>query len=685
MEKRIKELVELLNKYRNSYYNENKSLVSDKEYDMLFDELKSLEEKSGIVYSNSPTVTIGYEVMSNLPKIKHDHLLASLDKTTEMSEFKAFFGNKESVVMAKLDGLTCALYYEDGKFIRGESRGNGEVGEDITHNIKAFANVPMTIPFKGKLWVDGEAIIDYATFERINEEIIKSCVEIARIKKLSDEELQELIKEKKYKNPRNLASGSVRQLDSNITAARNVQFIGWKLYKSISDNGTRESNSHSENLKTLQKLGFTVVPCAYCNNAEQQFEITVEMLKAQCESLGYPIDGMVAMFDDIQYGESLGMTSHHPGHSIAYKFYQERTTTTLIDIEWSTSRTGMVNPVAIFEPVEIDGTTVSRATLNNISIIEELELGLGDEVSIIKANQIIPQIVDNFTRSNTYEIPTVCPDCGSPTIIKATSDRKVLYCTNKNCPSVLHDKLSNFCSRDGMNIVGLSEERLRMLMNLGYIKDFGSVYTLKEVSFEIEKLDGFGKSSVAKLLKYIEESKICKLSNVLTAIGIPGVGKSSAKSIAKFVLTQFKTDTSGCETSFDKFITMSIDDFEWFILSDFGEVTSKNINNYVKQHISELTGLSKYLEIIDDNEDNISNNILGGKTFCVTGKLYIYDNRDSLVADIEKYGGKIVSGVTSKTNYLITNDKESGSSKNEKAKKYGTKIITEEEFQKLLK
>ena len=685
MDKRIKELVALLNKYRNSYYNENKSLISDKEYDMLFDELKSLEEKSGIVYSNSPTVTIGYEVMSNLPKIKHDHLLASLDKTTEMSEFKAFFGNKESVVMAKLDGLTCALYYEDGKFIRGESRGNGEVGEDITHNIKAFANVPMTIPFKGKLWVDGEAIIDYATFERINEEIIKSCVEIARTKKLSDEELQELIKEKKYKNPRNLASGSVRQLDSNITAARNVQFIGWKLYKSISDNGTRESNSHSKNLKTLQELGFTVVPCAYCNNAEQQFEIAVETLKAQCESLGYPIDGMVAMFDDIQYGESLGMTAHHPRHSIAYKFYQERTTTTLIDIEWSTSRTGMINPVAILNPVEIDGTTVARATLNNVSIIEELELGIGDEVSVIKANQIIPQIVDNFTRSNMYEIPAVCPDCGSPTEIRKMSDRKVLYCTNENCPSILHDRLSNFCSRDGMNIVGLSEKRLRILMDLGFIKEFGSIYRLKEVHSEIEKLDGFGKNSVAKLLKYIEESRICKLSNVLTAIGIPGVGKSSAESIAQFVLSQFKIDGKGYGASFNKFIEMGIKDFEWSLLSDFGEVTSRNINNYVKQHESELMDLSKYLKIIDDEEVSLSNNVLGGKSFCVTGKLYIYDNRDSLVADIKKYGGKIVSDVTSKTDYLITNDKESGSNKNEKAKKYGTKIITEKEFKKLLK
>lgn len=685
MKKRISELVTLLNEYRHSYYNLNKSIVSDKEYDMLFDELAELEKQSGIVYANSPTVTVGYDVVSALPKIQHDHTLASLDKTTELAELISFFGRKHFVLMGKMDGLTCSLFYENGKLVRGVSRGNGEVGEDITHTVKVFTNIPLVIPFKGKLWIDGEAIITYKDFERINAEIKAECYKITKAKNLSDEETEKFIKEKTYKNPRNLASGSVRQLNSEIAAKRNVQFVAWKVFKMVDTDGSRESNSHSDNLKLAKELGFTVVPCAFCDNAEQQIEITIELLKAQCEELGYPIDGMVGMFDDIAYGESLGMTSHHPRHSIAYKFYQERTVTTLIDIEWSTSRTGMINPVAIFEPVEIDGTTVSRATLNNISIIEELEIGIGDEISVIKANQIIPQIVDNFTRSNSYEIPTVCPDCGAKTEIRSASDRKVLYCTNDSCPARVHDKLSNFCARDGMNIVGLSEERLRLLLDLGFITDFPSIYKLESHRKEIEALDGFGKSSVTKLLNYIEESKKCKLANVITAIGIPGIGKSSAKSIAKFVLTQYNDNADGCDNSFAKFITMAIDNFDWSVLSDFGETTSANINRYVKGCLLELTILSAYLDIIDDNEENVGNNILGGQTFCVTGKLFIYDNRDAIVADIEKFGGKIVSNVTSKTNYLITNDKESGSSKNEKAKKFGTQIINEEEFVKMLK
>ncbi len=673
----VKELVDLLNVYRNAYYNENESLISDKAYDELFDKLLALEEKTGIIYANSPTQTVGYEVMSKLNKVVLDHPLMSLKKTTEMDEFKEYFRSRLMLMMAKLDGLTISIRYNNGVLQMAKSRGNGEVGEDVTHTVKTFINVPLEIPFKGELYVDGEAIIDYPTFDEINKPLIEKATKEALEKGLVGKEFDKYIKDNSYKNPRNLVSGSVRQLNSEVAANRKIKFIAWKLYKKIGADGERESNSNTENFKELARLGFTVVPFAVCNNVDTQAEMIAETLKAQCEKAGIPIDGIVGMFDDIAYGNNLGMTGHHPKHSLAYKFYQERNETTLLDIEWSTSRTGLINPVAIVEPVEIDGTTVSRATLSNVSIIEEMKLGIGDSITIIKANQIIPKIMENLTESGTYEIPTECPECHHPAEIRMASDRKMLYCTNPKCPARLHDKMANFCNREGMNIVGLSDERLKTLMNLGYIKDFRSIYELHTHTEELEKLDGFGKNSVAKLLKYIEESKECKFSNVLTAIGIPGVGKSTAKSLAKHCAS---IKVGGI---FDSFIKYACDDYDWTRLSDFGEITSKNLNTYIKENKAEIEALIPVLNIADDSEDAVSNNKLGGKTFCITGKLIYFSNRDELVEEIEKYGGKIVSSVTSKTDYLITNDKDSGSSKLQKAEKFGTAIITEEEFKQL--
>lgn len=649
-------LVNILNVYRNAYYNENKSLVSDKEYDELFDKLQTMEEESGIVYANSPTQTVGYEVVSKLDKVKHDHPLLSLGKTTEIKDFIKYFHGKPVVLMAKMDGLTCSLYYENGELVRAESRGNGEIGEDITNNVKTFVNIPLHIPHKGKVWIDGEAIIDYDTFEEIN----------------SKEKIP-------YKNPRNLVSGSVRQLNSEIVARRKVRFISWKLYKCESVDGGREFGKNSLNFMLMDKLGFEVVPLVLCDNFEVQCELAIETLKAKCEKLRYPIDGMVGMFDDISYGNDLGMTGHHPKHSLAYKFYQERNETELIDIEWSTSRTGLINPVAIVEPVEIDGTTVSRATLNNVSIIKDLKLGIGDTVTIIKSNQIIPKIMENLTQSDTYKIPSVCPCCGSPAIIKNDNGRETLNCTNNNCLSRLHDKMSNFCSRDGMNIVGLSEERLKTLMELGFITDFKSIYDLHNHQKDIEKLEGFGKSSVSHLIDAIDASKECKLSAILTAIGIPGIGKSSAKSLAKYCVVH--KDGNVLET----FINMACGNYDWTQLEDFGAVTSSNINAFIIENKSTIEPLIDILDIAENNDDIVAENKLGGKSFCITGKLVHFANRDALVEEIEKYGGKIVSSVTAKTNYLITNDKESGSSKNQKAAKYGTMIISEEEFKELCK
>lgn len=649
-------LVNELNKFRNAYYNENKSLISDKEYDELFDKLQAMEEESGIIYANSPTQTVGYEVVSKLDKVKHDHPLLSLGKTTDMQDFIDYFHGKPTLLMAKMDGLTCSLYYEDGELVRAESRGNGEIGEDITNNVKTFVNIPAHIPFKGKLWVDGEAIIDYGTFDEINSR-----------------------EETPYKNPRNLVSGSVRQLNSEIVAKRKVRFIAWKLYKSISAEGNREFGKNSLNFMLINNLGFEVVPLMLCDNLSVQCELSIKTLKAQCEDLGYPIDGIVGMFDDIGYGNNLGMTGHHPKHSLAFKFYQERNETELIDIEWSTSRTGLINPVAIVEPVEIDGTTVSRATLNNVSIIKDLKLGIGDTVTIIKSNQIIPKIMENLTQSDTYKIPSVCPCCGNPAVIKNDNGRETLNCVNENCLARLHDKMSNFCSRDGMNIVGLSEERLKTLMELGYITDFESIYHIDRHRKELEQLEGFGKSSVNHLIEAIEASKECKLSAVLTAIGIPGIGKSSAKSLAKHSVAHKDGNV------FETFINMACDNYDWTQLEDFGAVTSANINTFIVENKSTLIPLVEILNIAEDNADVVADNKLGGKSFCITGKLIHFANRDALVEEIEKYGGKIVSGVTAKTNYLITNDKDSGSSKNQKAAKYGTVIISEQEFIELCK
>lgn len=676
---RIKELIELLNKYRNAYYNENTSLISDKEYDELFDELVALEAEQGITFANSPTQTVGYEVVSQLKKVKHNHPLLSLGKTTEIDEFVKFFGDKAMHLMAKLDGLTCSILYQDGKLVRAESRGDGETGEDITHNARVFANLPMEIPFKGEMIVDGECIITYDEFERINKPLIEKAEQEATVLELTGKEFKDYVKKHSYTNPRNLVSGTVRQLDNKVAKERNVRFIAWKLHSMKNPDGSNYGiKTHTEATIELEKCGFEVVPNTTFGTgdiAASSCEYAIEWIRNDCKALRVPIDGMVGIFDDIEYGLNLGRTGHHPRHSLAFKFYQDEVETTLLDIEWSPSRTGLINPVAIFEPIEIDGTTISRATLNNVSIIEELKLGIGDTVAVIKANQIIPNITKNLTQSNTYKIPVICPCCGSPTIVRADNERKMLYCSNTQCPAVMHDRISNFITRDAMNIVGVSEKRLNQLMKFGFITDFKSLYTLKEHREELISLRGFGESSIDILLKAIEDSKVCKLQNVLVAIGIPGIGKATAKTLSKHCQS-----IKGNKNIFQAFIELACNNYDWTTLADFGTVLSSGINSYIRNNLDRIEPLINILNISEDNEEIEINNKFGGKTFCITGKLTKYENRDKLVDDIEKYGGKIVSSVTSKTNYLITNDPTSGSSKNQKAIKFGTKIITEDDF-----
>lgn len=671
---RIIELVSLLNKYRDAYYNRNESLVSDKEYDMLFDELVKLEQEQGLILANSPTQTVGYEVVSQLKKVTHNHPLLSLGKTTEIQEFYDYFKGLPMLLMAKMDGLTCSLLYRDGKLVRAESRGDGETGEDITHNAKVIVNLPLEIPFKGEMIIDGECIITRHDFERINKPLVEKAEKEATAAGLTGKDFKEYVRKHSYANPRNLVSGSVRQLDSGVAAKRNIRFIGWKLHSMKNPDGTPYGvKEHTEGLIHLEKCGFEVVSnITMIDNSVTDYEDAIKSIQSDCEKLNYPIDGMVGIFDDIEYGNNLGRTGHHPRHSLAFKFYQEDVETTLRDIEWSPSRTGLINPVAIFDAIEIDGTTVSRATLNNVSIIEELKLGIGDTIGVIKANQIIPNVTKNLTESNTYQIPKTCPCCGLPTIIKADNERKMLYCSNAHCPAVMHDRIANFATRDAINIVGVSEKRLNILMELGFVTDFESLYKLKEHRAELINLRGFGESSTDALLKAIEESKNCKLQNVLVAIGMPGIGKSAAKTIANYC----SKNTNG--NVFDTFLQFAKSNHDWSALPEIGEGTSNGINQYVIDNIDQIEPLLHILNVEQPTKND--NGELAGKTFCITGKLVSFPNRDALVADIESKSGIVVSSVTAKTNYLITNDKTSGSSKNKAAEKHGTKIITEIEY-----
>lgn len=657
---KMKILVDQLNAYRDAYYNKNESLVSDKEYDALFDQLAALEQQTGIVYPNSPTATVGYEAVSKLQKVAHNHPLLSLGKTTNLQEFCDYFEGKPMNLMAKMDGLTASVVYRDGVLRSAESRGNGEVGEDITHTARTFCNLPQKIPFQGELIVDGECIIDYPTFRRINQQ-----------------------EQTEYKNPRNLVSGTVRQLDSRISAQRGVKFIAWKLYAATDKAGhpLDDTKTYSAAFALLEKLGFEVVPHVYLDNRypdeasrRDALEAEMEALQQDCAAKGFPIDGLVGSFNDVAYGLSLGSTGHHPKHSLAFKFYQDRNETVLRDIEWSTNRTGQVNPVAIFDPVEIDGTTVSRASLNNVSIIKELELGLGDTITVIKANQIIPMVTDNLTRSASYVFPTTCGSCGTPLELRNDNGREMLYCVNPHCPAIRLDQITYFVSRDAMNILGLSQERLKLLIDRGFVRDFADLYHLDAHREELMEMERLGQDSVDNLLSAIDASRNCRMSNVLTAIGIPTIGKNNAKILA--------AQCAGEGNPLERFLELAKDNYDWSVLDGFGDVMSSAINQYVADNEDRIRPLLDVLNIAPEQPRATGG--LEGKAFCITGKLLHYPNRDALVADIEKNGGKVVSGVSAKTNYLITNDKDSGSSKNQKAAKFGTKIISEDEFLALI-
>lgn len=641
--KRLKELTNQLNKYRDEYYNNSTSLISDYEYDELFDELKQLEEELGVVMAGSPTQSVGYEVKSKLEKVKHNHPMLSLDKTKSVDDILAFLGGKMGVAMLKMDGLTCSCKYKNGILFGAETRGDGEIGEDVTHNAKMIANLPTGIDIDD-LVVDGEVIITRPEFDAINAALPEG---------------------EKYKHPRNLASGSVRQLDSAVAKSRNMMFIAWKAVSGI------EGNSFFDRLVELYNLGFTVVPCHQLNPdiTKEELENIIEQLKGYAEENNLPIDGIVFSIDDVAYGESLGATGHHLKSQIAFKFYDEEEVTTLREIEWTMAKTGTLTPTAVFDPVDLDGTEVSRASLHNISICRSLQLGIGDKITVYKANQIIPQVKDNLTKSNSFGIPMRCPICGGRTKINKDNNTEVLVCANEDCRGKLLGKLTHFCSKSAINIDGLSESTLEKFISKGWLNCFKDIYYLHEHKDEMTKMEKFGKKSVEKLLANIEKSRKTTLDRFLYSLCIPLIGKTASKQISE--------DFNGNLLDVMRFAHNPNDSFNVF--EGIGEAMDTELTRYIVNYADEIASLANEFNFALPEVES-GDKKLEGSVFVITGKLTHFKNRDELVNTIESHGGKVSGSVSAKTTALINNDLTSTSSKNAKAISLNIPILTEEDF-----
>lgn len=651
---RIKELVQLLNKACDAYYNAEKELMSDFEYDKLYDELIDLERETNFIMGNSPTQRAGYAVQDKLKKSVHKHPMLSLDKTKSVEDLISFIGDKEALLMFKMDGLSvCATYDNEGNLILCETRGDGKVGSDITENAKTFVNLPKRINHKGGLVVFGEAIIDYPTFYSVNEKLPEGS---------------------KYKNPRNLVAGSVQVLDSKVCADRGVRFIAWRLVDGY------DNNSFMNRLNYLTNLGFEIVPYIELNTNRKELEKQLNDGSDKAKELGLPIDGMVTSFDDVSYLLSLGATSHHLRGQIAFKFGEDREFSTLREIEWSPSRTGQINPVAIFDPIELAGTEVSRASLSNISVMKQYNIKIGAQVEVCKRNEIIPKIESCDGNGEDVIIPDKCPVCDAPTEIKISEDGiEVLVCTSESCSAKLLGKLELFVSKEGMDIDGLSTSQLQTFIDKGWLKDISDIYKLHEHERQMVHMKGFGQKSVTKLLNAIDKSRIVSMANFVRALGIPLIGKTQAKALSDF-----------CNGDIDEFeyLNMKLDFGKE--IEGFGEKRIQSIYNWFKDKNNVLiyNKLKKEVTFIKEEFVNppevVSYNDLNNQTFCITGKLKYFANRDELVDMIQKCGGKYVSSVSSKTNFLINNDKESQSSKNKKAQQVGCKIISEEDFLKMI-
>ena len=643
---RIKELVEILNRAAKSYYVDAVEIMPNIEYDKLYDELVKLEKETNVVLSNSPTQNVGYETASELPKKAHESPMLSLDKTKSVTELEDWLGDNEALLSWKMDGLTIVLTYRGGELVEAVTRGNGIIGEVITNNAKNFQNVPLKIEYKGELILRGEAVIKYSDFKRINESI-------------SDADA-------KYKNPRNLCSGSVRQLNPAVTRERKVYFNVFNVVKA--DNIDFE-NSKAKQFEWAKNEGFDVVEYKFTNRASLANDIAD--FESRIADNDIPSDGLVLLLDDIALGERLGSTAKFPRNAMAFKWSDERQTTKLKYIEWSPSRTGLINPVAVFEPVELEGTTVSRASLHNVSIFEELMLGVGDEISVYKANMIIPQVYENLTKSNTEKVPKICPACGKDTTIKKDNESKVLLCTNPDCQVKHIKQYALMASRDALNIDGLSESTLEKFLSKGFIKSDSDLFHLDRFKDEIINMDGFGKRSYEKLIAALDEAKNTTVSRFLYSLGIAGIGSANAKMIAKYF-----------DNDIDRIVSASKDDL--LEIEGIGEVLANSITDFFKseKNIENVESLRKILKF--EKEESGGGDKLSGKVCVITGSLQHFSNRNELKELIEKNGGKVSGSVSSKTNYLINNDTASNSSKNKKAKELGVEIISEEDFLKLL-
>ena len=644
--KRIKELVEILNKAAKSYYVDAVEIMPNIEYDKLYDELVSLEKETNVVLSNSPTQNVGYETASELPKKAHESPMLSLDKTKSVAELEDWLGDNKALLSWKMDGLTIVLTYRGGELVEAVTRGNGIIGEVITNNAKNFQNVPLRIEYKGELILRGEAIIKYSDFKRINDSITDA--------------------DARYKNPRNLCSGSVRQLNPAVTRERKVYFNVFNVVRA--DNIDFE-NSKAKQFEWAKNEGFDVVEYKFTQRASLADDIA--KFESKIAENDIPSDGLVLLLDDIALGERLGSTSKFPRNAMAFKWSDERQTTKLKYIEWSPSRTGLINPVAVFEPVELEGTTVSRASLHNVSIFEELMLGVGDEISVYKANMIIPQVYENLTKSNTEKIPKICPACGRDTTIKKDNESKVLLCTNPDCQIKHIKQYALMASRDALNIDGLSESILEKFLSKGFIKSDSDLFRLDKFKDEIINMEGFGKRSYEKLITALDEAKNTTVSRFLYSLGIAGIGSANAKMIAKYF-----------DNDIDRIISASKDDLRK--IEGIGEVLAGSIEDFFKseKNIENVESLRKILKF--KTEESGGGDKFAGKVFVITGSLTHFSNRNEMKELIEKNGGKVSGSVSSKTNFLINNDTDSNSSKNKKAKELGVEIISEEDFLKLL-
>ena len=642
---RMKELVEKLDQAAKAYYQEDREIMSNQEYDSLYDQLEQLEKETGTVLTNSPTVRVGYEAVNELPKEEHPSPMLSLDKTKDREVLRGFIGNHKCLLSWKLDGLTIVLTYENGELVKAVTRGNGIVGEVITNNARVFKNIPLRIPYKGQLVLRGEAIITYSEFERINETIGDA--------------------DAKYKNPRNLCSGSVRQLNNEITAKRNVRFYAFAL---VSAQDVDFSNSREQQFIWLKKQGFEVVE--YKVVTSESLDEAMDYFSKTIVNNDFPSDGLVVTYDDIAYGESLGSTAKFPRNSFAFKWADEMRETRLVDMEWSPSRTGLINPVAIFEPVELEGTTVSRASVHNISIVKELQLGIGDTIKVYKANMIIPQIAENLTRSGNLVIPDKCPVCGQEARIRKENDVETLYCMNPDCVAKKIKSFSLFTSRDAMNIDGLSEATLEKFIAMGFIHNFGDIFEIGKYKDQIVEMEGFGQKSFDNLMVSLEKAKKTTLAKVIYSLGITGIGLANAKVICKY----FDDDIEKIRYA---------DEEEISSIEGIGPVIAGSMADYFKsaENNQKLDHLLSHLHLV--HEETSAEQVFAGKTFVITGSVEHFSNRSEAKEFIEARGGKVTGSVTKKTDYLINNDKTSASSKNKKAQELGIPILSEEDFLEL--